>query len=245
MSDFEIRRGGGDHRHRQTGDLTQTRLIGDDLPGAGSHGPAQRFQAECLRRLRGPQPGAIDRPGDGALSHPLQGVGDGGCRDRRATLRGGSHTAIEELRLGQRARAVVDDHDLDSLRQRGQSRVHGVLPPLTAGDDSLHLGKALVADEPGSPRPRYGTRQRPRPDRWSRHAPAHRATRPASAGRPGEAAPSPAREGADHVRRPPPPRLLAPEGARMSYQLLIPVSRLGGRGGAGGVRASPQRALPP
>ena len=147
MRHFQIRRGGGNHRHRQTGDLAKSRLVGDGLPGAGSHRPAQRFQAECLRRLRGPQPGAIDRPRDGALRHPLQGVGDGGCRDRRATLRGGSRTAIEKLRLGQRTRAVVDDHDLDPLRQRRQSRAHGVLPPLTAGDDGLHLGEALVADE--------------------------------------------------------------------------------------------------
>ena len=41
----------------------------------------------------------------------------------------------------------MDDHDLDPLRQRRQTRPDGVLPPLAAGDDRLHLGEALVADE--------------------------------------------------------------------------------------------------
>jgi hypothetical protein len=41
----------------------------------------------------------------------------------------------------------MDDHDLDSLRQRLQSRAYRVLPPLTAGNDRVHLGEALVADE--------------------------------------------------------------------------------------------------
>ena len=55
-------------------------------------------------------------------SDPLQGVGDRCRRDRRPTLRGRSRTAIEKLRLGQRTRPVVDDHDLDPFRQRRQSR---------------------------------------------------------------------------------------------------------------------------
>jgi hypothetical protein len=41
----------------------------------------------------------------------------------------------------------VNDHDLDPLRQRRQPRAHGVLPPLAAGDDGLHLDEALIADE--------------------------------------------------------------------------------------------------
>ena len=100
---------------------------------------AEQVPPHALRRLRGPEPGPVDRRPDPLAVDPLERLRDGHDRDRRAVAgRSGRH-GRDERRLDQRPGGVVDeDHPgrIGLMPVEGREPgVDGLLAAFAARDD--------------------------------------------------------------------------------------------------------------
>ena len=137
-------------------------LVGERREAARREAPlgrAEQVPSHALRRLRRPEPGPVDRRPDAVAVDPLERLGDGHDRDRRAVSGGGGRDRRDERRLDQWPGRVVDEHDPGRV---GGVAVEGREP----GVDRL-LAALAAGDDLDDCAPAASSRPRPPPcDRW-------------------------------------------------------------------------------
>ncbi len=156
---------GGTHE----GGVVGVVAVGDAIGGL------EDVAAESLRRLRRGELVAVDGADDSAPVDPLDRVDDGKHRERAlATGLDRVDDALEHGGRRQRARCVMDEHDLDvaprARRARGRRTPGASLPPVTTETRSRRSPGGLER-RPSARRPRAREARRRRPARAVRRRP--------------------------------------------------------------------------
>ena len=146
---LEIILAAGHEADRDAGVLGDRGIVGQIEPPGRAMRLEYRGIMEALRRLRAPEVGAVDRPGDRAVGGTLHRVAQRQSRNRTRRMVERAQHAVDDRGVNQRSRRIVDQHAARrQLRQALEAEPHRFLPHRAARDrrqESKPLHGGMVA----------------------------------------------------------------------------------------------------